>query len=148
MTSFCLSASALIFLTLSSSISGKPTSSNENVVDEMDLSGLESSEDQSESFIRSRFIDDEEVEIQNAEYGNFHQGDMILEPDQIEAMYRNESEQTKIEERTGFLSTSYRWPKNSEGKVIVPVKIQFSGNIIRQSYLMRLNYFFKKNLNY
>lgn len=68
------------------------------------------------------------------ENGEFFQGDMNLTPQQRK-FYEGDDDvdEEEVEEgdggeegiytRTGILNTKYRWPKNKEGKVTVPYKI-------------------------
>lgn len=58
-------------------------------------------------------------ELQQLENGKFFQGDILLLPDQEEFLNANLTDDD-FPTRTGLISESYRWPKNRNGKVIVP----------------------------
>lgn len=108
----------LVICSLAQTLKAKPTIPND---DEMNLEGMESSEEGfAESLIEPRVLVGNEERGKNLELGKFYQGDMKLEPEQLAALLRNETEQTQVESRTGLLSENYRWPKNMEGKVVVP----------------------------
>jgi hypothetical protein len=70
----------------------------------------------------------------NLEYGDHFQGDIDLSPEQDQAF--NSDENFGKGGRTGQLSTSYRWPKNSQGYVIVPFVIHaqsgYSNTVINE----------------
>lgn len=118
MTSFKLLGTIYVIYSLISAMLAKPTSPSD---DEMNLDGLESSEEGfAETLIELRILTGNDEREKNLELGKLYQGDMKLETEQLEALLRNESEQARIESRTGLLRESYRWPKNSEGKVVVP----------------------------
>ena len=75
----------------------------------------------SEEFV----IDDEDVDTE-LEYGDYYQGDILLEDDQMELLKSEPKEGEDDDEfamRTGHILQYYRWPKNSRGKVIVPYVI-------------------------
>lgn len=68
------------------------------------------------------------------ENGEFFQGDMNLTPKQRKFYEGSDDDEEEVEDqgdggeegiltRTGILNTRYRWPKNKEGKVLVPYKI-------------------------
>jgi hypothetical protein len=64
------------------------------------------------------------------ENGNFFQGDMKLLPEQEKFFTSsdndeedNDDEEYGLFTRTGIINTKYRWPKNSEGHVVIPYKI-------------------------
>jgi hypothetical protein len=63
----------------------------------------------------------ENDDFKNLEYGGHYQGDIHLSPEQEEA-FKPDTNSGKVG-RTGQLSTSYRWPKNSQGFVLVPFVI-------------------------
>lgn len=67
------------------------------------------------------FLYDERAEIK-LENGKYFQGDIILKDGQLEAL-NNEDEDGILGTRTGLISQKYRWPKNDEGKVIIPYLI-------------------------
>lgn len=67
----------------------------------------------------------------NFELGSYFQGDIELTPEQEAAAF--DSTDGGRNGRTGLLSSSSRWPKNSAGKVIVPYIIS--------SVYSKLNYF-------
>ena len=52
------------------------------------------------------------------QYGDFFQGDIELMPEQVKLL--NSTEEIDLSDRTGLISTIYRWPKNRIGKVLVP----------------------------
>lgn len=122
MASFKLLPFICIFSTLLYISIAKPTTSGE-----IDLAVMESSEEGfDESLIEPRLKKDgtDDEGSQNLELGKLFQGDMKLEPEQLAAMVRNATEQSKVESRTGLLSETYRWPKNSKRKVVVPFKTE------------------------
>jgi hypothetical protein len=53
-------------------------------------------------------------------YGDHFQGDIELSPEQEEIFMANSSSKGS---RTGIVDTRYRWPKNTQGQVIVPYYI-------------------------
>jgi hypothetical protein len=64
------------------------------------------------------------------ENGQYFQGDMKLLPEQEKYLTTNEEEaetdsgdESGLFTRTGLVNTKYRWPKNREGHVILPYKI-------------------------
>ncbi|CRK90140.1 CLUMA_CG003856, isoform A [Clunio marinus] len=63
-----------------------------------------------------------ETILEGTEYGDKVQGDLILTAEQFDAMYNNSTKAGK----TGLLSSSYRWPKNSAGYVQVPYTFRAS----------------------
>lgn len=52
------------------------------------------------------------------QYGDLFQGDIELMPEQVKLL--NSTEEIDLSDRTGLISTIYRWPKNRIGKVLVP----------------------------
>jgi hypothetical protein len=67
------------------------------------------------------FIADTQA-LRDLENGNFFQGDIVLQPDQqeiLEMVLKDEDFPT----RTGIISEEYRWPKNRNGKVVIPFEI-------------------------
>lgn len=58
----------------------------------------------------------------NLEYGEYFQGDIVVDEEQKEYLLRNDTDGT-FSTRTGILFLSARWPKNSMGLVIVPYTI-------------------------
>lgn len=69
------------------------------------------------------------------ENGEYFQGDMALTPEQ-QKLYLTEdngededgSEPEGLISRTGIINTKFRWPKNANGNVIVPYKINDLSN--------------------
>lgn len=57
------------------------------------------------------------------EMGAHFQGDLILEPDVVEALLKKNDAGDFLEERTGILDETKRWPKDSNGFVKVPYVI-------------------------
>lgn len=57
------------------------------------------------------------------ENGKFFQGDMILQPDQMEFLKSNVTDKESLASRTGVLHETYRWPKDKSGHVIVAYEI-------------------------
>lgn len=57
------------------------------------------------------------------ENGKFFQGDMILQPDQMEFLKSNVTDMDSLASRTGVLHETYRWPKDKSGHVIVVYEI-------------------------
>lgn len=53
------------------------------------------------------------------EYGDYFQGDIILQEDQIRLL-KSKADDEELEKRTGRIWEGYRWPKNKYGNVIVP----------------------------
>ncbi|KAG5668445.1 hypothetical protein PVAND_016385 [Polypedilum vanderplanki] len=69
------------------------------------------------------FIRDEK-ELQKLENGQFYQGDIVLLPDQEEILNQPlPADNDNFPTRTGLISEYYRWPRNRDGKVIVPYEI-------------------------
>ena len=64
------------------------------------------------------FLYDERAQ-QKFENGQFFQGDIILQQEQIDIL-KYPDDDDPFGTRTGVLSENYRWPKNKNGKVIVP----------------------------
>jgi hypothetical protein len=52
------------------------------------------------------------------------QGDIILSPVQEDLVFADPLYDDDVSERTGILRESMRWPKNAQGKVILPYVIQ------------------------
>ncbi|KAL7020188.1 hypothetical protein ACKWTF_011406 [Chironomus riparius] len=53
------------------------------------------------------------------QYGDLFQGDIELVPEQVKLL-NGTGEDADLADRTGLISAVYRWPKNRNGKVIVP----------------------------
>lgn len=67
---------------------------------------------------------EEELVVKPAlENGKFFQGDMILQPDQMEFLRSNVTDKESLVTRTGLLHETYRWPKNKAGRVAVAYEI-------------------------
>lgn len=69
------------------------------------------------------------------ENGEYFQGDISLSPEQEkyyltdEDLEGDEGEEAEgVGSRTGILNTKYRWPKDKNGKVNVPYRIEESAN--------------------
>lgn len=60
-----------------------------------------------------------EIVEQRLENGKFFQGDIVLVQDQKEYLLANESG-SSVPTRTGWIDEFYRWPKDSNGYVILP----------------------------
>jgi hypothetical protein len=58
------------------------------------------------------------------ENDQFVQDDMILTAEQARLVFEDPNENDDVFERTGSLVESSRWPKNTQGKVILPYVIQ------------------------
>jgi len=56
------------------------------------------------------------------EYGDYFQGDIILDEDQMELL-KSKADYEEFGIRTGRIWERYRWPKNNYGNVIVPYVI-------------------------
>lgn len=68
-----------------------------------------------------------EVEDQGSDdalYGKFYQGDIVLSDEQKQ--FLNATNVDEFSSRTGRISLYYRWPKNSLGNVIVPYVVKSS----------------------
>lgn len=68
-----------------------------------------------------------EVENQGSDdalYGKFYQGDIVLSDEQKQ--FLNATNVDEFSSRTGRISLYYRWPKNRFGKVIVPYVVKTS----------------------
>lgn len=86
--------------------------------------GIESSEEQSAVRFDDYEQTEEVFESLQFEEGNNFQGDIDLEPDQLEILMSNDTEDGSSSlTRIGLLSELYRWPKNKHGKVVVPFVI-------------------------
>ncbi|XP_070493984.1 low choriolytic enzyme-like [Chironomus tepperi] len=70
------------------------------------------------------FLYDEKVPATRLENGQFYQGDIILVQEQLDILKYPDDDDDPFGTRTGVISENYRWPKNKEGKVIVPYKIE------------------------
>ncbi|KAL7024350.1 hypothetical protein ACKWTF_013004 [Chironomus riparius] len=57
--------------------------------------------------------------FKNFEDGEYFQGDMVMLDEQLNIL----NDSTDMTYRTGIIGEKYRWPKNSDGKVIVPYEI-------------------------
>ena len=58
----------------------------------------------------------------DALYGKFYQGDIVLSDEQKQ--FLNATNVDEFSSRTGRISLYYRWPKNRAGQVIVPYVIK------------------------
>ncbi|XP_070501159.1 low choriolytic enzyme-like [Chironomus tepperi] len=67
----------------------------------------------------------EEQPADKPQYGDLFQGDIELLPEQIQIL-NSTGEEGELADRTGLISAVYRWPKNRDGKVIVPYVISSS----------------------
>jgi hypothetical protein len=77
--------------------------------------------------LESRFSFDGETNANeksddSMEYGEYFQGDLELMPEQ-DKVFKSKDESDILDTRTGQLNEYYRWPKNSQGYVIVPYHI-------------------------
>lgn len=83
----------------------------------------------------------EELVVKPAlENGKFFQGDMILQPDQMEFLKSNVTDKASLRTRTGLLHETYRWPKNKAGRVSVAYEIA-------DYHFSEFNFFYK-SLNF
>jgi hypothetical protein len=78
--------------------------------------------------ITEDFLIDKDADTK-LENGNYYQGDIILQEDQIEMINRIKIDDgTDVDDdtfgtRTGLIWAAYRWPKDSKGSVVVPYVI-------------------------
>jgi hypothetical protein len=78
----------------------------------------------------------------SSEYGSFYQGDIRLLPEQRDII----EDKSPIGERTGIIHPFYRWPKNSDGMVIVPYVFDYVAQFCKEfknclTYLTLLSFF-------
>jgi len=69
----------------------------------------------------SEFLYDDQTS-EKPQYGDLFQGDIELMPEQVKLL-NSTGEEIDLSDRTGLISTIYRWPKNRIGKVLVPYVI-------------------------
>jgi hypothetical protein len=75
------------------------------------------------ALIAAPVYEEESEKRSDLEFGDKFQGDIFLTPEQEELI--NQVESSKFT-RTGLVDEYYRWPKNSEGEVVVPYMFQTS----------------------
>lgn len=132
----------------SDEVANSTTSSNEANFVVLQNSEEASKVEPLEESIVSRFDEGPAMSIPE-EQGDAFQGDMILTEEQRQEMF----DTSIVESRTGLLADKYRWPKNSNGKPIVPYVIdnrfckllfrwflneKFNRNIFSQKLLLKI----------
>ncbi|KAL7020189.1 hypothetical protein ACKWTF_011407 [Chironomus riparius] len=86
----------------------------------------------SENDTNSFIVEDQRND--DALYGKYYQGDIVLSDEQKE--FLNATNVDEFSSRTGKISLAYRWPKNIAGQVIVPFVINTDDYTYKQILLI------------
>lgn len=128
-------ASVLITLTLAVSNQAKPV--NDFVFrddDDVDVPALGLFDENQLLLDQTKQLNDPNENVnEGLEHGKYFQGDIVLVQDQKEYLLSNSS---NFPTRTGWIDESYRWPKDSNGDVLLPFEISKNSG-----YSMMLNTF-------